>query len=56
VGRNRPDPRMPVGGLYLVGADAGGRGIGTEMAGDSALKVSEMIESDVLGTGKGLEC
>lgn len=49
VGRNRPDPRMPIEGLYLVGADAGGRGIGTEMAGDSALNVSEMIEKDVSG-------
>jgi phytoene dehydrogenase-like protein len=46
VGKNRPDPRMPVGGLYIVGADAGGRGIGTEMAGDSALNVSRMIEED----------
>jgi prolycopene isomerase len=46
VGKNRPDPRMPIGGLYLVGADAGGRGIGTEMAADSALNVSEMIAED----------
>ncbi len=43
VGRNKPDARMPVEGLYLVGCDAGGRGIGTEQAADSALKVSEMI-------------
>jgi len=50
IGRNRPNPRMPIRGLYLVGADAGGRGIGTEMAGESALKVSEMIASDVLGS------
>jgi phytoene dehydrogenase-like protein len=46
VGVNRPDPRMPVRGLYLVGADAGGRGIGTEMAGESALNVSRMIMED----------
>ena len=43
MGENKPDPRTPVGGLYLVGCDAGGRGIGTEQAADSALKVSEMI-------------
>ncbi len=43
VGRNKPDVRMPVSGLYLVGCDAGGRGIGTEQASDSALKVSELI-------------
>lgn len=49
VGKNRPNPRMPVPGLYLVGADAGGRGIGTEMAGESALNVSNMIAEDVLG-------
>jgi len=46
VGRNRPDPRMPITGLYLAGADAGGRGIGTEMAAESALNVSGMIEAD----------
>ncbi|MBM3957637.1 MAG: hypothetical protein FJ313_06250, partial [Gemmatimonadetes bacterium] len=51
VGKNRPDPRMPIGGLYLVGADAGGRGIGTEMAGDSALNVSGMVETDFAGPG-----
>ncbi len=46
VGKNRPNPRLPVSGLYVVGADAGGRGIGTEMAGDSALNVSKMVISD----------
>jgi len=46
---------MPVRGLYLVGADAGGRGIGTEMAGESALNVSKMIEDDMLGRSGNLE-
>ncbi len=46
VGENKPDPRTPVEGLYLVGCDAGGRGIGTEQAADSALKVREMILSE----------
>lgn len=55
VGRNRPDPRMPVEGLYLVGADAGGRGIGTEMAGMSALNVSAMVVDDMLGEARGLD-
>lgn len=36
-GNRRPSPFTPVKGLFLVGADAGGRGIGTEMAADSAL-------------------
>ena len=46
VGENKPDPKTPVEGLYLVGCDAGGRGIGTEQAADSALKVSGMILSE----------
>jgi phytoene dehydrogenase-like protein len=37
VGRNRPENKTPVEGLFLVGADTGGRGVGTEMAADSAL-------------------
>jgi phytoene desaturase len=39
VGRNRPSSITPLEGLYLVGADAGGRGVGTEMAADSALNL-----------------
>lgn len=35
----RPAVSTPVEGLFLVGADAGGRGIGTEMAADSALRL-----------------
>jgi phytoene dehydrogenase-like protein len=38
-GSNRPAASTPIEGLYLVGADAGGRGIGTEMAADSALRL-----------------
>lgn len=45
-GRSKPDPRTPVQGLYLVGSDAGGRGVGTEQAADSALNVYEMIVKD----------
>ena len=36
-GTSKPSPAMPVRGLYLVGSDAGGRGIGTENAAESAL-------------------
>jgi phytoene dehydrogenase-like protein len=46
VGKNRPSPKLPVGGLFVVGADAGGRGIGTEMAGESAITVSEMVAGE----------
>jgi prolycopene isomerase len=38
-GGRRPAVSTPVSGLFLVGADAGGRGIGTEMAADSALRL-----------------
>jgi len=43
VGKNKPSARMPIEGLYLVGCDAGRRGVGTEQASDSALNVSRMI-------------
>ena len=49
VGKNRPSPKMPLAGLYAVGADAGGRGIGTEMAAESAITVSRMVEDFALG-------
>jgi phytoene dehydrogenase-like protein len=39
VGKNRPKNQTPVENLYLVGADVGGRGVGTEMAADSALNL-----------------
>ena len=51
VGENKPHPRTPVEGLYLVGCDAGGRGVGTEQAADSAIKVSEMILSEARDSG-----
>ncbi len=46
VGRKRPSSVTPVQGLYLVGADAGGRGVGTEMAVDSALNLWRMLRND----------
>jgi phytoene dehydrogenase-like protein len=51
-GANRPDARMPVEGLYVVGVDAGAMGIGTERAAASAMNVFDMILSD-LGRGPG---
>lgn len=45
VGKGRPSSSMPVGGLYLVGADAGGRGVGTEMAAGSALNLWRMLRN-----------
>jgi len=55
VGADRPSPDMPINGLYSVGADTGGRGIGTEMAGESALAVSELVEGDALGGDSGMD-
>ena len=46
VGRKRPSSITPVQGLYLVGADAGGRGIGTEMAADSALNLWRFLRNE----------
>ena len=43
VGKARPQHRTPVEGLYLVGADAGARGIGTEMAAGSALALANLL-------------
>jgi len=43
VGALRPDHRTPISGLWLVGSDAGARGIGTEMAAGSALNLVEKI-------------
>jgi phytoene dehydrogenase-like protein len=45
VGKKRPPNATPVEGLYLVGADAGGRGVGTEMAADSALNLWRLLSS-----------
>ena len=44
VGRLRPELQTPVEGLYLVGADAGARGIGTEMASASALQLAGLLK------------
>jgi prolycopene isomerase len=48
AGALRPELATPVSGLWLVGADAGSRGIGTEMASGSALNVARR-----LGGGSG---
>ncbi|MFB0562503.1 MAG: phytoene desaturase family protein [Candidatus Lokiarchaeia archaeon] len=42
-GVNRPSSTLPIEGLYLVGGDAGGWGIGTELAAKSAIECSEII-------------
>lgn len=43
VGINRPKLQTPIDGLFVVGSDAGGNGVGTEMAADSALQLERLI-------------
>lgn len=43
TGKNRPKSTLPLEGLYVVGGDAGGWGIGTEMAANSAFDCANMI-------------
>jgi len=49
-GRNKPDPRTPLPGLYIVGCDAGGRGVATHQAVDSGFRVADLVLED-LGVG-----
>lgn len=43
TGANRPSPILPIEGLYMVGGDAGGWGIGTELAAESAIQCSDVV-------------
>jgi phytoene dehydrogenase-like protein len=43
IHERRPAHETPVKNLYLVGAEAGGHGIGTELAASSALELSEKL-------------
>ncbi len=44
VGKKKPSQRTPVQGLYLVGVDAGARGIGTEQAVASAEALTALFK------------
>jgi phytoene dehydrogenase-like protein len=43
VGSSKPHPKMPVNGLWAVGCDAGGRGVGTEQGTASGMLVASLI-------------
>lgn len=45
-GKRRPTVRTPLGGLYVCGDGAGGRGIGTELACASAMECVEAVLQD----------
>ncbi|MFL6090012.1 MAG: phytoene desaturase family protein [Aeromicrobium sp.] len=47
VGDRRPGVTTPIAGLYLAGCGAGGRGVGTELAADSAMECAEQIVKDL---------
>ena len=38
AGKDRPAIKTPIEGLYIVGAEAGGAGVGTELAANSAIE------------------
>jgi prolycopene isomerase len=46
VAGDRPAIRSPIPGLYFAGDGAGARGIGTELAAQSAIECAEIIEND----------
>ncbi len=49
-GKDKPNPRTPLKGLYIVGCDAGGEGVGTTQAVDSGFNVAELVAKDYLDT------
>ncbi len=48
TGRSEANARSPISGLYFVGTDAGGDGVGTTRAVDSGFNVAEMVRKDVV--------
>ena len=47
VGRARPRVHTPIRGLYFAGCNAGGRGVGTELAASSAMECVDQILADL---------
>lgn len=47
VGAMRPSVTTPVTGLYIAGCGAGGRGVGAELAADSAMECAERLLTDL---------
>lgn len=52
IHEQRPSVKSPLPGLYFASAEAGGHGIGTELAASSALELASLLESPP-GTGGG---
>jgi prolycopene isomerase len=51
-GKHKPDSNAPINGLYIAGADAGGRGMGTHQSTLSGIGVARMVERYLLGRAK----
>jgi phytoene dehydrogenase-like protein len=47
IHERRPSQVTPIKGLYIVGAEAGGHGIGTELAAESALELDQIISKNL---------
>jgi phytoene dehydrogenase-like protein len=43
IHERRPSQITPINGLYIVGAEAGGHGIGAELAANSAMELAEIL-------------
>ncbi len=42
-GKYKPSPKAPIRGLFYVGCDAGGSGMGTHQAAESGINVARMV-------------
>jgi prolycopene isomerase len=51
-GSNKPDSNAPINGLYIAGADAGSKGMGTHQAADSGAGVARLVQQYLLGRTK----
>jgi prolycopene isomerase len=43
-GQKKPSVSAPLRGLFFVGCDAGGYGVGTQQATESGMKVADVVE------------
>ena len=50
IHERRPSQVTPIKGLYIVGAEAGGHGIGTELAANSAMELADILEKMTVKT------
>ena len=51
-GSMKPDSKAPINGLYIAGADAGAKGMGTHQATLSGTAVARMVQQYLRGRAK----